>query len=119
MTWKDEPPIMPTWWGKKYRTPIDFRYLWFGKGEEVYYEAFLKLGFTDICECEEESGKSRYQRGVKRSNSGATGQLECKNCGCLLYPFQHLYECDECTEPALADKYPLPVDEPFLCEDCQ
>lgn len=119
MSWKDEPPVMPNWWSKKYRVALDLRYLWFGKGEDAYFAAFRKLGFTDICECENDEGEPRFKRGKMRPNSGDTGQLECKQCELLLFPFQHLYECDECTEPTLADQYPLPAKEPFLCEDCQ
>jgi hypothetical protein len=110
---------MPNWWSKRFLTPIDFRYLWFGKGPQAYIDAFHKLGFNDICTCVDEPGESRMTRGVRRAGSGDTGQLECNYCGMLLFPFQHLYACDECTEPVLADKYPVSTKGDFLCDECK
>lgn len=100
---------------KRYRRPYDTYSLWLSKGRKRYVEVFKNLGFWDICECSDDT-KQIPQR--KRPDSGNPGLTECAKCGHLVWPLTAVYECDECMEPTLSDKYPVSEDEPFLCRDC-
>ena len=101
---------------RQFRLPFDNSYLWRAKGRKNYIAQFKKLGFTDICECFITSNDVR-KPGNKQKRRNAN-QYECTECHCLVWPFAYIYECDECTEPALADHFPVKRSEHFLCDDC-
>ena len=94
------------------RLPVDFSYLWYAKGRENYVTIVKNMGITDICEC---PGNGPYSR---RRDSGTVGQLECTKCRLLVYPLSYMYECDSCTEPTLAEEFPVSKDSKFLCSYC-
>lgn len=103
--------------GKNLRKPMDFRYLWFGKGRDVMIKVFKNLGFDDVCECPQPA-PMRYRKnsGVK----GSPGMQECAYCHHLIWPMQYIFECDECCEPILLDQFPAPlIYEDLLCPECQ
>lgn len=99
---------------RKFRHTADLHHLWGGQGRARYIEVVKNLGFNDICECEDFRNKPhRY-----RKESGTVGQMECAECHYLVWPLSSVYECDECMELTLSDKYPVRADEVFLCGDC-
>ena len=94
------------------RLPVDFSYLWYAKGRENYVTIVKNMGITDICECTNEVSFNR------RRDSGKLGQVECARCRQLVYPLNYVYPCDSCTEPTLADEFPVSRDTRFLCSYC-
>lgn len=103
---------------QQYHRHIDHSKETNASGRERYLDVVFGMGFHDVCECPvgppNKPGPWRY-----RPNSGKVGIMECTRCGNMLYPLQHIYYCDECTEPTLMDKFPIPIEEPILCEECQ
>jgi len=105
----------------KYRRSIgvDLHPYYGGKGRKAYIKVYKNMGFYDICECNlDKDIPTKYIRKRVRPNSGIVGEQECVECGYLVWPLSAVFECDECTEPALSDKYPVALDEEFLCSEC-
>lgn len=111
-----DPPMIPPWFGRKYRIAYDMRRVIMGKTREQYIEVMKNMGIDDVCECLEHNLIFKKKR--RRPETGHPGQLECTICGCLIWPHSSIYECDECTEPVLANEYPLPKNREFLCSEC-
>lgn len=104
--------------GNNLRRPSDYNKLWFGQGRKRMIEVYKNLGFYDVCECEEDHG-IRYRK--DSGASGSPGMAECPYCHYLIWPMQYLYDCDDCMEPFMIDKFPpamLHVAD-LLCPDCQ
>jgi hypothetical protein len=102
----------------RYRKPSSLGYLWFGQGRARMLEVCHNLGITDVCTCEEWDGAKEPGPWRMRPDSGRVGMRECKQCHHLLWPLSYVYDCDECTEPTLTEKFPVDLDEEFLCFDC-
>jgi hypothetical protein len=106
--------------GNNLRRPADFNKLWHGKGRARMIEVYKNLGFWDVCECDPaEKHGWRYRKDSGRT--GSPGMAECTYCHHLLWPMQYIYECDECLEPFLIDKFPPPMkhQEDLLCPECE
>lgn len=107
------------------RRRSDLDYLWFGKGRARLVALCKNMGIRDICECDDRDWNSATTSDPRnpdwriRPNSGPVGMKECTACRCLLWPLSYVFDCDNCTEPTLANKYPVTLDEEFLCFDCQ
>jgi hypothetical protein len=97
------------------RKPVDYTKYTTGKTHAQYAKLAKEYGFNDVCECKTEWGEFETQY---REGSGTPGMLECTDCYCLVHPFLYVYECDECMEPTVPDKYTYRQDETFLCDDC-
>jgi hypothetical protein len=102
--------------GDRFRHTSDLSSRWFGKGRRRMIEVCKDLGITDICTCNPDTTTQGPWQ--VRPDSGKVGMNECSTCHHLLWPLSYVYDCDECTEPVLADKFPVPLDEDFLCIDC-
>lgn len=98
---------------RPFRIPTDVSYLWHQKGRENYIRVVKNMGIYDICECAEILGWK------KREDSGTVGQKECVVCKSLIWPLSYVYDCDECTEPALASKFPVLASDKFICHYCE
>lgn len=113
-------PLRPA--GDSLRRPSKLNYLWHGKGREVLIRVCHNMGITDICTCDPQPPLQHFRyRPGSSSNPYAPGlgMKECLDCHHLQYPLQYVYDCDECTEPFLIDKFPPPhVEVEFLCFDC-
>lgn len=107
----------------KYRrsATVDLAPLWLTKGHIKYIEVYKNLGISEpICECAIDY-PDRWTDSIPkrvRAKSGTVGLRECTICDCLVWPICAIYECDECLEYALADHYPVTLEEEFLCDDC-
>ena len=76
------------------------------------------LGITDVCTCDVWKTTNFPEKWRYREGSGKPGMRECLTCHHLLWPLSYVYDCDECTEPTLSDKFPVTLDEEFICFDC-
>lgn len=96
------------------RQRVRFEYLYRGKSRDEYVAIVERMGIHDICKCEPHELVSTHRRPA----SGVNGILECIECQNILHPLMYMYACDECTEPALADRSYLPESVSFICDNC-
>lgn len=101
---------------RPHRRPSDFDSLWFGQGRARMIEVYKNLGFYDVCECDRTEIKGQRDR----KSMLPSVVMECTYCHYLIWPMQYIFDCDECTEPFLVDKFPpVKYDELLLCPDCE
>lgn len=108
---------VPRGWRRNFRVHVDLTEQFLGKRRQDYAAKIRRMGFTDVCDCDFRDTDNLKNK-QRRAGSGEPGQHECTVCGLLCWPHTQIYECDECCEYTLANKYPLPKDEPFYCDSC-